>query len=344
MSRKLTRALSLASLISVLVCPQLMAQDAAAGPKLVIEEKILDLGTVAQGEVVAADFKLANEGSETLVLKAVRPTCGCTVADYSREIPPGEVGWIKSKLDTTDFSGPISKSILVMTNDGQDPTVTVVIKANVQPYVEVLPRPLIRFNAIKHEDMTQTVIVTAAEKGRDFDITGVDSSVPFLKTSVRRLEGEERIKHPSATDTQYEITVTLADDAPVGPVSAQLAVHTSHPKAPEVPIKVYGVIRAALHVTPPQIQFGTVEVAAEPSRTVIVVNNRTDGETEVTSAGIGDPAFGTELRTIDEGRRYQVTVTVKPDAQPGVKDTVLKLETTDPNIPELVVPVRADLR
>jgi len=97
-------------------------------------------------------------------------------------------------------------------------------------------------------------------------------------------------------------------------------------------------------VTPPQIQFGTVDAKVKPGRSVIVVNNRTEGTTEVTSAEVGDPAFSTELLTIEEGRRFQVTVTIKPDAEPGEHDTTLVLHTTDPEYPELTVPVRADIR
>jgi len=89
--------------------------DAADGPKLMVPEKIMDMGRVAQGEVLNVDFAVVNEGDETLEIKAVRPTCGCTVADFDREIAPGKTGYIKAKLDTRDFSGPISKSILIMT-------------------------------------------------------------------------------------------------------------------------------------------------------------------------------------------------------------------------------------
>jgi hypothetical protein len=131
----------------------------------------------------------------------------------------------------------------------------------------------------------------------------------------------------------------------VGPVNAQLTVHTDHPKAPQVPIKVYGVIRALLHVTPPQIQFGTVVAKSGPGRNVIVVNNRSDGtETEVTSASVDDAAFETNVTTVEQGRRYQVTVTIKQDADPGVRDSVLTLTTTDATFPELTVPVRANIQ
>jgi hypothetical protein len=314
-----------------------------SGPKLMVPEKVIDEGTVAKGTVVEANFKLVNEGTETLVVKAVRPTCGCTVADYDREVSAGGEGWLKAKLDTADFSGPVSKSILVMTNDPQDPTITLVIKAVVKPYIEVLPRPLIRFNAVTYEGMSQTVTVVSDDDERDFKVTNVESSVPYLETSVRKLGSDELLRGRS--ETQYEVVMTLTDDAPSGPVNAQLVVSTDHPEAPKVVVKVYGVIRALLHVTPPQVQFGTVEAKAKPGRNVIVVNNRSDGSsTQVTSAQINDPAFEVEVSVIEEGRRYQVTVAVKPDAEPGVKDTVLVLATTDSVIPELTVPVRASIR
>jgi hypothetical protein len=338
--QKTTIAVAVACLITASVVAQ---ERGIAGPKLEVPEKILDKGIVAKGDVVEAHFKLVNEGSETLVVKSVRPTCGCTVADYDREIAAGGTGWVKAKLDTADFSGPVSKSILVMTNDPQDPTVSLVIKAEVKPYVEVLPRPLIRFNALKYEQMTQKVTIVSGDGQRDFKVTGVDSSVPYLKPSVRQLAKEEYM--PGRPGPQYEVALSLAEDAPMGPVNAQLSVTTDHPKAKTVAIKVYGVVRALLHVTPPQIQFGTVEAKSNPGRNVIVVNNRTGGGgVEVTSADVTDSAFDATVSAIEEGRRYQVTVTIKPDAEPGTRDALLKLATSDPEFPELTVPVRANIR
>ncbi len=107
----------------------------------------------------------------------------------SRRSHPERPGKIKAKLDTKDFAGPISKSILVMTDDPQNPTVTLVIKADIRPFIEILPRPLIRFNAVLHEPMNQTFIVVGADPEEDISVRSVDSSVPFhhdLDASARR--------------------------------------------------------------------------------------------------------------------------------------------------------------
>jgi hypothetical protein len=327
----------------IISSPAFAQDEAATGPKMVVPDKVMDTGTVAKGEVVEVAFRIVNEGLEPLQIKAVRPTCGCTVADYDREVPPGGEGFVKAKLDTADFSGAISKSILIMTNDPQEPTVSVVIKSNVEPYIEVLPRPLIRFNAVQREPMTQKVVVVATDDDGDFSVSEVESSVPFLKASVRRLGKDELVEGKSKT--QYEVAVGLEDDAPVGPVSAKLVIFTNHPKAREVDVKVYGVIRSLIHVTPSQVQFGAVEARATPGRNLIVVNNRTDGTAlEVTSAMVNDAAFDTEVLAIEEGRRYQVGISIKADAEPGNRESVLTLTTSDPDYPELTVPVRATIK
>ncbi|MCK5375467.1 MAG: DUF1573 domain-containing protein [Acidobacteria bacterium] len=325
--------------LTALTAPVAVAAD---GPKLVVPEKVKDMGTVAQGEKVHVNFELVNEGDEPLIVKAVRPTCGCTVADFDREIPAGKTGLVKATLETRDFSGPISKSILIMTNDPRDPTVTVVIKTVVHPFVEVLPRALVRFNAVQHEPMNQKVVVVSGDDDENFQVTGVESSVPFLTVTVRPLGADELLAGKSSK--QFEVALSMKEDAPVGPVNAVLEVHTNHPKAKTVPVKVFGVIRALLHVTPSQVQFGSVEAKKQSGRNLIVVNNRSGGvKVTVTGASVNDAAFAAEVVTIEEGRRYQVTVTVKPDASPGPRDAVLTLKTTDSQFPELKVPVRANI-
>jgi hypothetical protein len=160
---------------------------------------------------------------------------------------------------------------------------------------------------------------------------------------MRKLGDDELVAGKSGD--QYEVTLSLTDDAPVGPVNAVLTVNTDVKEAPKVPVKVYGVVRALIHVTPTQVQFGSIEAKTRPGRNLIVVNNRTDKtKVQVTGAEIDDSAFDAQVTTIEEGRRYQVTVVVKPDAKPGSRDATLTLTTDDEDFPVLTVPVRASLR
>lgn len=345
--RRTTTMLStvILALVAVATSPLMVsAQEVAEGsPRLAVPERVLDFGTVAQGEEIGADFTITNEGDAALQVKTVRPTCGCTVVDYPRSIEPGESGVIKAKVDTTEFAGPISKSMLLMTDDPESPSMSLVIKAVVKPFVEVLPRPLVRINAIQGEGSTQRVVLVADPSvGEDLKITKIESNVPQLLASYRKLDKNELVDERGPH--QFEVELSLADDVPVGPLNAQILVFTNHPKAKKVVIKVFGVVRALLHVTPSRIQFGAVEAALRPGRNVIVVNNRPEGKVMISSAEVDDPTFNAEVITIEEGKRYQVTVTIDPEARPGKKDATLTLTTTDEQFPELKVPVGAAIR
>jgi len=339
--RMYTTILLVAVALALVAGPSAAQEAEGGGPKMVIAEKTLDFATVAQGEVIEANFKLVNQGSQPLQLKAVRPTCGCTVANFDEEIAPGSEGYVKAKLNTSAFSGPITKSILVVTNDPETPTVSLVIKAVIQPYLEIKPRPLVRFSTVQKAAVTEKLRVTTAME-QAFHVTEVSSSVPYVTTAVRKLGPDELT--PDRQPDQYEITVTMTGDAPVGPVNAELTIRTDHPKAKEISVKVFGVVRALIHVTPSQIQFGSIEAEVKPGRNVVVVNNQEGKEVKVTGAEINDPAFVAEVFTIEEGQRYQVTITVKPDAEPGTRDAVLTIATTDAQFPQLTVPVRAHIK
>jgi len=326
--------------IALAVAPIAAQQGEVKAPKMSVPQHVKDFGIVPQGKVLEANFQIVNEGTGTLEIKAVRPTCGCTVAEFDKTVAPGKAGMVRAKVDTSEFKGPIAKSILVMTNDPDTPTTRLVVKAEVQPYVEVLPRPLVRFNAIRGENAVQKLTVVS-ERNEPFEVTKVETNVPYLKASFRKLGKDELIK--GKFKDQYEVTLTLTGDAPIGPVSAAAVIHTTHPKQPKLEVRVFGVVRALLHVTPTQVQFGTVNPKDKPGRNVIVLNNRKETAVHVKNVTIDDPAFEAQAFTMEDGKRYQITIMVKPDASAGQHKATLTITTDDPDHPELKVPVVANV-
>ena len=329
------------ALFTVAAAVPAAAQGTTQGVRMVVPEMVKDFGTVAQGEKVDTAFEIRNEGTATLEIRSVRPTCGCTVAEFDSEIAPGETGSIRATLDTNRFNGPISKSILVLTNDPATTTMTLVMKANVQPFIEVLPRPLIRLNAIQGEEVSEKIVVVSSRL-KGFEVTKVTSSVPYLDTSIRKLAETERVE--GKTEDQFEITVALNDRAPVGPLNASLTIETDNDRAKRIEVKLFGVVRALVHVTPSEVQFGSVEAAVKPGRNIIVVNNRASEPMQVTAVDIDNPAFAAQMYSIEDGKRYQVTVTVLPDAAKGVQSGSLSITTDDPERPVLTVPITANIR
>jgi uncharacterized protein DUF1573 len=75
-----------------------------------------DFGKVPQGTPVTTVFEFTNIGKEPLILTDVKPTCGCTIADYTKTpVKNGEKGLIKITYNAANVA-PFNKTIVVTSN------------------------------------------------------------------------------------------------------------------------------------------------------------------------------------------------------------------------------------
>ncbi len=94
-----------------------------------VEEKH-DFGKVPQGKPVTTDFVYTNIGEEPLILTEVKPTCGCTIADYTKTpVKKGDKGSIKITYNAA-VEAPFNKTIVV-TSNAKTPTKYLVIVGEV---------------------------------------------------------------------------------------------------------------------------------------------------------------------------------------------------------------------
>ncbi len=106
------------------------ATPAKGGPKLVWENPTVDYGEVKKGSDKVRKAVFYNRGTEPLIIKSARGSCGCTVPTWPKEpIMPGERGEIEISYDTHRV-GPINKTVSVQTNEG-DEEQKIYIKGNV---------------------------------------------------------------------------------------------------------------------------------------------------------------------------------------------------------------------
>ncbi len=84
-----------------------------------------DFGKVQQGVELMYEYKFKSEGEDTLVIKNVRASCGCTGATIGekKKFGDGEDGEIKVTFNTSGRSGVQNKTVSVQTNDPQNPNV-----------------------------------------------------------------------------------------------------------------------------------------------------------------------------------------------------------------------------
>ena len=107
---------------------------AMAQPRIEFEKKTHEFGDIhEEGGKVTARFTFKNVGDSALVLTRVKPGCGCTAANYTKEaVQPGQTGFIDATYDPWGRPGQFNKNIKVSTNEpNQTNPYIIFIKGNV---------------------------------------------------------------------------------------------------------------------------------------------------------------------------------------------------------------------
>ena len=88
------------------------------GPNISWDETVFNFGDVKEeGGNVFHKFTFTNTGNAPLVITNVRPSCGCTSSDYTKQpIIPGGKGYVSVSFDPRHRVGKNSKSVTITTN------------------------------------------------------------------------------------------------------------------------------------------------------------------------------------------------------------------------------------
>lgn len=114
--------------------------NAAAAPvsnqpltSVALSENNFDFGKIKKGEKVQHVYEITNTGKNPLVISEVKPGCGCTAPDFTKEpILPGKKGNITLHFDSSSFDGNVQKYADVFANVDKAP-IKLTFTANIQP-------------------------------------------------------------------------------------------------------------------------------------------------------------------------------------------------------------------
>jgi hypothetical protein len=135
--RKLLLSLMLIAGFTVVNAQDVKKADVTQAEKAVnvtidFESKVVDYGTIEHNSDGKRKFVFTNNGTEPLVIKNAKGSCGCTVPTWPREsIAPGATAEIGVKY-ATNRVGKFTKTITLTTNADKKPVI-LTIKGEVNP-------------------------------------------------------------------------------------------------------------------------------------------------------------------------------------------------------------------
>src|SRR5690606_17354609 len=91
------------------------------------EKETHDYGTIPQNKPASFDFKFSNSGDAPIIISEVKPSCGCSVAEFTKTpVKPGETGTITVTYNAA-AKGPFTKHFTVKSNT-KTPVKTLTVK------------------------------------------------------------------------------------------------------------------------------------------------------------------------------------------------------------------------
>lgn len=210
----------------------LFPASALAAPEIAIEHPHYNFGTIVQGTKVNHTFTLKNAGDTPLLIKQVKPSCGCTAATVSSTtIAPGGKGEIRASFDSKNFYGSVNKGIAVESNDPKMPVSNLSLKGTIIEELEVNPKQL-NFGRVKTET-SKGLDFTIDNKGKKpVKITGARVSIPQSTVKVAKYT-----IGPGETTT---VTVTVTPRKSDRVISGYVSLTTDYPAKPVISVPFYG--------------------------------------------------------------------------------------------------------
>jgi len=325
----MTAAACLALLVSV-------SAVSTAAPSASLEQAVKDAGVVRRGSTVKYEYALHNSGESPLEIVDVQPNCGCTVARYDHQIPPGETGRIEVLLDTSSLDGPVAKTIKILTNDAANPVLMLSAKADIRRLVDSRPDYL-RFRHIYGEPPETRVVTVFAQGEPDFEVTGVHSPYSFLRAAVREALPNERLKGVSGP--QWRIEFTLASDAPVGGLGDHVAIETNDPQQQRLELPVAGDVRPLLVTIPAVLETGETGVG-ETRSWVLEVRNLGEDPVRLTGVTSSLPNFAPSLEPVKDGSVWDLKLKLDPSGLDGPFTATVTIRTDSKIQPEVTLPIQ----
>lgn len=91
-------------------------------PVATIDVDQYDFGTIKQGEIARYDLTLTNTGKDTLFIRKIKSSCGCTTTKPKKLwLLPNEYTTIIITFNTYGREGLHSKHVTIITNDPENP-------------------------------------------------------------------------------------------------------------------------------------------------------------------------------------------------------------------------------
>lgn len=315
--------------------PERTAVPAGEQPKIVFEEKEHDFGKLMGVEKVDHVFKFRNEGKGELKIDKVNTTCGCTAALLSAKvITPGGNGEVTTTFTVGGRQGQQTKHIYVLSNDPNEPRVTITLKGFIIPPVSVEPSSV--FLQLKDTPSVSAVKISQTME-EELKLGEVTSRLNLVNTQIKE-------EAPENGKKRYAVEISLKPDIEPGRYFENITIATNCATKPKIEIPVTITVRGDIEAAPSRIHLGSLSTGQEISRTITLSN--TKGQSfKVERVEVDNKDFVIRPEpSSTPSPSHTFTLAGKPSAPSGRVRTNIVFHLDHPKQKKVVVTANGDIR
>ena len=203
-----------------------------------------DFGAVYKGVTPEYVFEIENCYEEDVFIDYFRSSCGCTKISIDKQkLKSWEIAKLTAKFDTLGFNGQREATVSVGISKPFRAEVKLNIRGNIVSDINVFPKQM-NFGNMAVGNMTPIVVTVNRRFNPNFQIKDVKSTFAHVGVTVA-----ERARDRNGVT--YQITASLKDGIPTGPVQGELnVVGQDGNNEILIPIPFFGKITSPLEISP----------------------------------------------------------------------------------------------
>ena len=314
--------------LSALMVSLAVASTASAQSARLFEKTSHDFGSVAKAAKTEFRFYFENPYNEPMHVRSVRTSCGCTTPILeTQDVAPKGKGSVLAKFNTHSHVGQKGATLTVTVDRPFFAEYQLQVKGYIRTDVVFNPGEA-SFGSLQ-QGKTKDIQVNLDYAGRsDWKIMGLTTSNTFLNAVAKETSR-------SGGRVQYQIDLTMGENAPAGSFESELIVTTNDRNLTKVPLRVTASIVPGITIVPSTVSLGDV-LTGEPVRQLIVLKS----QTPFLITGIESDVFDIDIELGNEPRAlHPLQLQLKPKSGDLGAETqgTIKFLTDSADRPEIEI-------
>jgi len=307
----------------------------AGTPRIEFEKTVCDFGTTSRTQSVKGSFVFRNVGDGVLELGELSTTCGCIVATAKPDrLRPGRKGEVTFTLSMPSVRSAIDRQIVVPSNDPQNRTVALTVKANFIPLFEIEPI-LLQLEARPGQTTNLAALVRRTD-GKPLNLARIEPTKPWIKAT--------KAQKPGATEAR--ILIEASPEGSPRHFTEWVRLFVEGSDQPAVSAVLMGRVLGDLRLSPEllfwNLKRSTADTATQEqailTRRLTITSTLPGHPLEVRNVTSTLKELQVELITREKGKAYDLVARLTSQPKTTVRGTV-SFETNLPSQPNVQVPL-----